>query len=279
MPPAVTNTSLGGHLRAVCSVRPDGRTIVAQQDFRAPVHIGKGHHDAGFLVLNIANPTAGFFDGDEVDLDVRLLSGAHLCLGTPAAARVYPTRSGGASTVRQKFSVAAGAALEWIPEPFIPHAGASHGQSTRIDLEPGASLLFLEWMAPGRVAMGESFAYLKLRWEFDLFQQSRLIARERYELRPEDTSTRSLRNPFPAAHFISIHAAGDFAARWPEHELDALSGDDVILGHGPLPGEGLMVVRALCRDSIAARAFASRARETLHRAAGRTPPSLGRVLP
>ena len=54
------------------------------------------------------------------------------------------------------------------PKPFIPHAGASYVQTTEIELHPGASLLFFEWLAPGRVAKGEVFAYQNLRWELDL---------------------------------------------------------------------------------------------------------------
>ena len=80
----VTNTSLGGHLRLECSARPDGMPFLSKQDFRVPVHIGKGRVDQGVMVLNIANPTAGFFDGDRVDIDVTVRSGASLCLSTPA---------------------------------------------------------------------------------------------------------------------------------------------------------------------------------------------------
>ena len=74
--PPVTNTSLGGHLLLQCSARPDGTPFLSKQDFRVPVHIGKGHLDQGFIVLNIANPTAGFFDGDRVDLDITVNPGA-----------------------------------------------------------------------------------------------------------------------------------------------------------------------------------------------------------
>lgn len=272
--PAVTNTSVGGHLRLECSARPDGGTYISRQDFRAPVHIGKGHTDAGALVLNLANPTAGFFDGDHVEIDVAVSEGARLCLGTPAAARVYPSRSGKPATVRQRFAVAAGGSLEWMPEPFIPHAGACYRQMTEIHLEPGASLLFLEWIAPGRVAMGETFAYRSLRWELDLFHQGSLAARERYDLRPGGHSLEALRIRFPAAHYISVFAAGEFARAWPDGELDGLESADANIGHGGLEG-GVRVIRALCRDSIAARALARSIRHTLYQNTGRLPPSLG----
>ncbi len=166
--------------------------------------------------------------------------------------------------------------LEWVPEPFIPHAGASYLQTTGIHLHDGASLLFLEWLAPGRVAMGEVFAYQNLRWELDLFIEQRLVARERYDLRPENESIESLRARFPAAHYLSVYAAGEFASAWPDSQLDALNDDAVSLGHGPLEG-GVMVIRALCRDSLGARALARCLRQLLYQSAGRIAPSLGRM--
>ncbi len=272
----VTNTSLGGHLRLECSARPDGTPFISKQDFRIPVHIGKGHVDHGMMVLNIANPTAGFFDGDRVDIDVMVSPGARLCLSTPAASRVYPTRSGQSAANHQKFTVGENAMLEWNPEPFIPHAGASYHQTTEIHLHASASLLFLEWLAPGRVAMGEAFAYQNLRWELDLLRDDRLIARERYDLHPGNHSLEALRVRFPQAHYLSVYAAGEMAARWPDEALDALNDENTSLGHGPLDG-GIRVIRALCRDSLAARALAGKLRTLLYEASGIVPPGLGRI--
>ena len=275
--PAVSGTALGGHLSLCCSLRPDGVSYISRQDFRVPVHIGKGHPDQGALVLNIANPTAGFFDGDRIDTDICVDAGAKLVLSTPAASRVYRTRSGIAATNFQKFSVGEGAFLEWIPEAFIPHAGASYRQSTQIDLEESSTLLFFEWLAPGRVASGEIFAYRKLRWEFDLRIGGRLTARERFSLQPEDESLAALKEAFPAAHYLSVYAAGCMTKNWPGHELDALANDDARLGHGPL-GCGVNVIRALCRDSLAARRLLANLRNLLYSAADIRPPSLGRSI-
>lgn len=272
----VTGTSLSGHLRLECSARADGTPFLSKQDFRVPIHIGKGLVDQGVMVVNMANPTAGFFDGDSVDTDVIVRPGARLCLSTPAAARVYSTRSGKPAASRQELTVCEGAFLEWMPEPFIPHRAASYRQTTNIHLHKNASLLFLEWLTPGRVAMGEVFAYQNLRWELDVFSEQRLVARERYDLRPDTESLEPLRARFPAAHYLSVYAAGEFAAAWPGEELDALDADGVSLGHGPLEG-GVMVVRALCRDSIAARSLVSSLRSILYHAVGRIPPALGRM--
>jgi urease accessory protein len=273
----VSNTSLNGHLHLRCENRADGVPYIAHQSFSAPVHLGKSHLEEGHLVLSIVNPTAGFFDGDVLTSEVQVAAGARLVLSTPSASRVYRTRSGAAAVSFQKFQVDEDASLEWIPEPFIPHAGARYVQRTEIDLHPTASLLFFEWIAPGRVAMGESFAYQHLRWELDLQLAGKLVARERYDLTPGGDSLEALRAKFPAAHYLSVYAAGTLAANWPAEILDALNDENVYLGHGPLSG-GVHVIRALCQDSLSARRLLESLRLTLYAAAEIKPPALGRIF-
>lgn len=277
MPTAVTNTSLTGHLRLRCDAYADGTPYISQQSFRAPVHLSKSHLDAGCLIQTIVNPTAGFFDGDLLESDMTVGENARLILSIPSSSRVYPTRSGKPARNIQKFTVGENAFLEWIPEPFIPHAGASYFQKTDIHLHTDSSLLFFDWIAPGRVAMGEIFAYRNLRWELDLHVDGHLIARERYDLNPTDHSLEALQAKFPAAHYLSVYTAGDFSRNWPAQELDAMNGADTYLGHGPLPGN-LHVIRALCRDSLAARKLLENLRALLYQAAGYTPPKLGRIF-
>lgn len=273
----VSGNSLNGHLRLRCDTRDDGIPYISQQSFRAPIHISKSHLDEGNVVLSIVNPTAGFFDGDRLEIDITVAKDARLVLSTPSASRVYFTRSGRPARNFQSFRVEENAFLEWIPEPFIPHSGASYSQETKIELHPTASLLFFDWIAPGRVAKGEIFAYAQLRWELDLVLNSRLLARERYSLRPDDNSIEALKAKFPAAHYLSVYAAGDLTRNWPAAELDQLNGTDVYLGHGPL-ADGVHVIRALCRDSLAARKLLEGLRTLLYESAKLSPPKLGRIF-
>ncbi|RYD46482.1 MAG: hypothetical protein EOP85_07335 [Verrucomicrobiaceae bacterium] len=144
----VSGSALSGHLDLRCELRSDGVPFVSRQSFRAPIHLSKSHLDQGHLVQSIVNPTAGFFDGDELRINVEVEAGARLVLSTPSASRVYRTRSGEAAKNKQNFTVGENAMLEWIPEPFIPHAGARYVQRTLLDLHPSASLLFFDWIAP-----------------------------------------------------------------------------------------------------------------------------------
>jgi urease accessory protein len=273
----VSGSKICGHLHLRCTRREDGVPYISEQSFRAPVHLSKSHLDQGSLVQSIVNPTAGFFDGDRLELDIHVDPEASLVLSMPSASRVYRTRSGQAAVCFQKFHLAAGASLEWIPEPFIPHAGARYIQRTEIDLDADASLLFFDWISPGRVAMGEVFEYQHLRWEMDLRSGGELIARERYDLRPLDKSIEALRVKFSEAHYLTVYASGKMTAHWPAELLDSLNSDDVYLGHGPVMG-GVFVIRALCRDSLATRRLLEVLRNILYSAADQEPPTLGRIF-
>jgi urease accessory protein len=64
---------------------------------------------------------------------------------------------------------------------------------------------------------------------------------------------------------------------WPADALDALTNDDVYLGHGPL-NNGVHIIRALCRDSLSARRLMEGLRTLLYSRAGIMPPNLGRIF-
>lgn len=273
----VSGNSISGHLKLLCETRTDGTPYISRQSFRAPIHLSKSHLDAGWVIQTIVNPTAGFFDGDLLESEIEVTGGARLVLSTPSASRVYPTRSGAPARNFQKLTIAENSALEWIPEPFIPHAGAGYFQKTDIHLDPSASLLFFDWITPGRVAKGETFAYQNLRWELDLHVGGKLIARERYDLDPKTRSLEALKAKFPAAHYLSIYTAGIFSKNFPTAALDSLTNNDVYLGHGPL-GENSHVIRALCRDSLAARKLLENLRTLLYESAEIPAPKLGRLF-
>ena len=273
--PEMTGNSVGGHLRLRCETRADGVPFLAEQSFQAPVHLSKAHLDGDALVVTVVNPTAGFFDGDQLTMDIVVASGANLVMSTPSSSRVFRTRSGEAAVCEQNFSVAAGAFMEWIPEPFIPHAGARYEQRTKIELEEGAGLLFIDWISPGRVARGEVFQYQNLRWELDLNVDGKLAARERYDMPGEGLE--GITAMFEAGHYVSAYISGKMVENWPAKEIEALSGDDVYLGFGALEG-GAMVLRALCRDSLAARRLIEQLRVVLYDSADMDVPNLGRIF-
>src|SRR5450432_1187537 len=180
-----------GHLDLVCAADENGRSFLRQQSFNAPLHISKPFLDEDTLVVNVVNPTAGFFAGDRVRCRVCVESGARLLLTSPSANRVHRMIAGEAC-VEQNFSVKSGGSLEVWPELFIPQGGAKYRQKTHIEVETGGELLFFETFAPGRVASGEAFQFESLDFETDIFYAGEKIVRERHQLSPATESLRAL---------------------------------------------------------------------------------------
>lgn len=268
---------MNGHLHLVCSPNDTGRPCLGRQSFCAPYHLSKPYEDAGTLVVNVVNPTAGLFDGDVVDLRATVEAGARLVLTTPSSCRVYRSRSGKAAVSKQKIHVCKGAFAEFLPEPLIPHAGAILHQTTELSLEEGAELLYFEWLAPGRVASGEAFAYEHIHWQTDLRIMERLVARERYNIRPaaQPESLTALRAAFPVSHYLGCFFVADVV--FPVEAIEALQSEGNYLGWTPLAHGGGWAVKALCSDSLGARRLLRELRVVLYQAMGREMPGTGRL--
>ena len=267
---------VSGHLELVCDLDSRGLTRLRHQSFRAPVHLSKPYHDAGALVVNVVNPTAGLLDGDRLRIDVRVERGARVLLTTPSANRVHTMRAGHAE-VSQSLRVEAGGSLDWWPELLIPQAGARYWQRTTLDVEDGGELLYFETLAPGRTASGESFAYDELRWATDLRVGERLVARERYRLSPGDASIGALRRRFPHAYYGGVFLVAPAltlrSTCW--ETLLALHGDEVWSGVSA-PGEGVFVWKVVAADSLVFRRALRAGRAAIYAALERCPPALRR---
>ena len=272
-------SGLHGHLDLLCALDTRGISSLQRQSFRAPFHVSKPHFDAGVLVVNVANPSAGFLSGDRAICRVEVTEGAALLLTTPAANRAFRMRDR-AAEVEQHFTVAEGAWLEVWPELFIPHAGARYRQKSEIHAAEGAEVLFFETLAPGRTAAGEVFAYASLCWETDVWCGDRLVARERYTLDPQGAAVRALRGQFPEAYYATCFAISPRLP--PEHpcwrELEAMQSADLWVGCSALVHGG-SVVKLLASGPVALRRAMGEVRARLHAALGRPVPDLRRISP
>src|SRR6266446_1012849 len=195
--------SLHGHLDLLACSDDAGRTVLRRQSFAAPFHISKPHHDAGWLIVNLASPAPGLLAGDRVKVNVEAGNGARLLLTTPSASRLH-TMSDGHAELVQEFRVARGACLDFFPEYLIPQRRARYRQRTRISVERGGALLWCESIAPGRTASGEVFAYEELRFATDIFVNATHVLRERFRLAPGESAVNALRARFSAAYYASI---------------------------------------------------------------------------
>lgn len=236
--------AFSGHLRLTAESRSDGRTVLADQAFRAPFHVSKPYWDpdARTLLVQVVNPTAGILDGDRLESTVTAGSGAALVVTTPSASRVFRMRSGRA-VCQQQFSIEAGAWLEFAPEPLVPHRGARYRQTTRVDVAPGARGVFVEQLMPGRLGHGEAWGWTDLELNFELRIDGRLVLRER--LQQSGAELRALSRVFGASEtacfatavVIDTTSAAGSAPAW-RRDVVALHGPGCQVGISALNGGG-----------------------------------------
>ncbi len=246
---------LSGHFHIACTVDHDGVTRIGRQDVSSPFHLSKPYWDGRVLLVQCVNATAGVFAGDTLALSVDVDKGASVLLTSPSASRIHTMKSG-IATLEQRFAVADGAWLEVMPELFIPQAGSRYRQTTRIDVEKGGRLFFVETLAPGRVARGETFAFSDVAWETDIYVGGEHIFRERYALSPENGSLWSLKVLHEASYLATCCVVTSAEDRGRRPRLQAIlegAGLEGVLGGATAIEEGVWVVRMLAKDSPSLR--------------------------
>ena len=267
-----------GHLHIECQVDDKGRTFLAQQSFRAPVHLSKPHWDGNYLVVNIANPTAGLFPGDHIEMSVRVCRGARAVLTTPSATRVFRAKDPKQRTeIAQSILIEEGGRLDLCPEILIAHGGAQYSQITRIEVREAGELFSTEMLAPGRTASGEVFAYNQLEFSTDLLVGSRLALRENYRLNANSEGLQSMRKRFPNAYYasclvVSHLGRGDVLQR----EIAGLNCTRVIAGVSR-SADNIYAIKLIAADSMALRAAVARVRTLVYSSWGGPEPSLRKL--
>ncbi len=253
-----------GHLHLQAAARAGGRTALAGQSFRAPYHLSKPYWDAdaGTLLVQVVNPTAGILEGDFLESDIAVEKGASLLVTTPSASRVFKM-VGGSAECRQHFTVAKGGWLEVLPEPLVPHRGCRYRQTTQVEVEPGGGLFFADLLMPGRVAhRGEAWVWDKLCLETEVRLGGELILRERFEQSGADLKAlAALAGSGPKACFGNAVLVAEGEAPWLT-AVAALHGDGVWLGVSTLRRGGWSI-KFVAADSIRLRQTLRDLREIL----------------
>jgi urease accessory protein len=156
---------------------------------------------------HIHNVSGGVLAGDSLRLDVHVAAGAAAQLTTTGATRLYRHRVGEPASEQKTFlQVGPRALLEYLPDQLIPFAGSRHHQQTDVLLADGATFFSWEVLAPGRQAMGETFAFDTLRIETNIRSDARPILLEDFTLRPDSRPLPSLARLGEYQYMASFYA-------------------------------------------------------------------------
>ena len=232
------------------------------------------------LLAVLLTTSGGLVAGDRLDIGVRVAEGAAAHVTASAAEKVY--RSLGPTTeIRQSLSVAAGAALEFLPLETILFEGARLRRETTIELGSGAAFLGGDIVVLGRRARGEGFTRGFLREVWQVQRDGRLVWGDALHLEGDIAGIIDDPACFDgAAAFATMILAP--AGRDPRGFLDcarkvqSASATDVVRS-GVTVIAGLVVARWLAADAAALRrAYADLASRLRCDAMG-LPPGLPRL--
>ena len=133
----------------------------------------------------LLHPPGGVVGGDSLELHLDQDPGSKALLTAPGAAKFYAS-AGDTAHVRQRFEVASGSQLEYLPHENIYFPGARVDSKTTIDVEPGGAVMLWEKHCFGRPANRETFTTGQLHSQIELncggkpvlIEKQRLNARE-----------------------------------------------------------------------------------------------------
>lgn len=150
-----------GDLRIVLE-RRGARTVLTECRQRLPLQLlAPLALDDPAAVLSIVNPTGGVLGGDRLTIEVEARPGAHGCLTTPSATKIYRA-AGHAARQDVEIRVKRDAIVEWVPDHVIPFADSVFRQSIRAEVDEGGRLVLVDAYAAGRVAREEAWRFGRL---------------------------------------------------------------------------------------------------------------------
>lgn len=233
------------------SADSDGRTVLSKRRAGGLFHVAKPYWDGRALGVQLVNPTAGLFAGDEMELQVQVGGRAQVELTSPSASRFYAMHDRPAK-IRQHFSIGKEACLEYHPNWVVPQQGSSVTQETRIDVANSGELVFFDCLSPGRVRHGEQYRYQRYASSLDLRYGGELRAKERMVLEPDQAGWPLLVPGWDVCFYGAVWLAGagveDCFEQLAALERE-LSGDGVICGV-TTQGQGVAVLRLLAARSL-----------------------------
>ena len=205
----------------------------------------------GWTALVTINSAGGVAQGDVLQTTIDAGEGTRLTVASQAAERYYRSPGGSPAVVRTTLSVAADAALEWLPQETILFDGCALDRRLEVALEPSACFLGVETLVFGRTLMGETVARAQLRDAIRISHAGSLLWHD--AIRLEGAVQAVLDRAAVAAGSRAVATlvlAAPGSARLLEQLRSALAPFEA----GASALEGLLVARIVAPDGACARA-------------------------
>ena len=153
------------------------RTVIARRRHQGPLLVQRAFYEEdGGSQVYLIHPPGGVVGGDQLRLEAELGPAARALLTTPAATKIYRSRSETAE-LTQRCQLGDGAILELFPQETILYDGARARSSTHISLGDRSQFFGWDVLCLGRDAHGFSEGHFAQHWRLE--RQGRLLWSER----------------------------------------------------------------------------------------------------
>lgn len=224
----------------------------------SPLRFLLPHAEAGEpTTVVVANTAGGVVGGDRLSFAVSAEDGSELLVLGQAAEKIYRSR-GDEAQLAATYSSRSSARLEVLPQGTILFDGAQLGRRTRLETEPGATLLYGEILHFGRSARAEEFDSGHLHDHTEIHRAGRLVHTDVLRLSGDVARQRRASSSLAGARACAVaYLVDDAAPRFlPElRERAVASGSEGVRFGAGCFDEGVLVVRLLARDGSVLRSM------------------------
>lgn len=163
-----------------------GITVLEDVYFTAPYKVAKPFYniETGLMSIMIMVASAGIMEGDCYSILAKLGAGARVALLGQSYNKIHRMKEGYASQTN-RFYLEEGAFLDYVQKPTIPFGKSDFHSFTECHLKKGASFLYSDVLACGRVKRGELFEFKAYKNCVKVFLEDELIFMDHQQLVPK----------------------------------------------------------------------------------------------
>ena len=196
--PFPESSSRPGDGRVVARRHPNGTTTLESITYQYPLKLvsptSSARESALVFLLSYGG---GLVGGDEVKLDVDVLSGARLSIVTQGHTKIFNSLTPDIVT-RQSLTVniCGDAAFCLLPDPVQPFEDSVYEQTQVFRVDEDASACLLDWVTQGRTARGENWSFTSWKGRNEVWRMAgdhgpspkdKLLVRDTVVLSGEDS--------------------------------------------------------------------------------------------
>lgn len=238
--------------------RQGDRTRMVHHYYRSPLQMFQpmyyDPHRPDMPVIVLLQNGGGMLQGDRYRIDIECGPGAAAHITTQSAGKLYKCEE---NYITQVIDIVARAdsLVEFLPDMTIPYRDSRFFQHIALRLDPTATVILGDVLAPGRTAHGEHHDYTLFHAQLEAAGlDGKLLAVDRIALEPQRFSTKS---PAMLGDFDALGVLYVFSRRVPLAELAALvraaldTDDQTVSGVSELPNGAGISVRILGASAYA----------------------------